>query len=132
MFYACPKDEGHRFISCVNKTNQDIYCQASFVEKTVIISEDSLIDCRKAGFIIEFNSTFLWAAGLRGGLEYSLSDKYDLLFVLFDSLTFKNYLSQSEIHCDSMRKYAPILHHYRLTLEDLQRMNWTVIYPPEE
>jgi len=34
--------------------------------------------------------------------------------------------------CDTIRKYVPILHCYKLTLEDLQRINWTVIYPPEE
>jgi hypothetical protein len=34
--------------------------------------------------------------------------------------------------CDTFQKYVPVLHQYLLTLEDLNRMNWTIVYPPEE
>jgi hypothetical protein len=34
--------------------------------------------------------------------------------------------------CDSISIKNDILAHYRLTLEDLQQMNWTVVYPQEE
>jgi len=42
---------------------------------------------------------------------------------------YKKYWNEP---CDTIRKYVPILHRYQLTLEDLQRMNWTVVYPPPE
>ena len=34
--------------------------------------------------------------------------------------------------CDSLAIKNDILKHYKLTLEDLQRMNWKVVYPPIE
>jgi hypothetical protein len=46
-----------------------------------------------------------------------------------DANVFYKYWQQP---CDTIRKYVPILYTYRLTLEDLQRMNWMIVYPPEE
>ena len=42
------------------------------------------------------------------------------------------YLQYYKEPCDTFRKYVPILHRYKATLEYLQRMNWKIIYPPEE
>ena len=33
------------------------------------------------------------------------------------------YYQYWTLHCDTIKKHVPILHCYRLTLEDLQRMN---------
>ena len=33
--------------------------------------------------------------------------------------------------CDTIQKYVPVLYRYQLKLEDLEQMNWTVVYPPE-
>lgn len=44
----------------------------------------------------------------------------------------KNYIDYFKEPCDTIRKYVPILHRYQLKLEDLERMNWTVVYPPKE
>jgi hypothetical protein len=49
--------------------------------------------------------------------------------LITDAEIFNQYKKDT---CDTIRKYVPILHHYQLTLEDLQRMNWTIVYPPEE
>jgi len=43
--------------------------------------------------------------------------------------TFDKYIDEP---CDTIRKYVPVLHTYQLTLEDLQQMNWMVVYPPGE
>jgi hypothetical protein len=34
--------------------------------------------------------------------------------------------------CDTFRKYVPILYCYQFTIEELEKKNWTIVYPPEE
>ena len=35
-------------------------------------------------------------------------------------------------HEDTLRKYVPAVQCYHLTIKDLERLNWTVTYPPTE
>jgi hypothetical protein len=53
-------------------------------------------------------------------------------FELYQKYSDEIYYNSYKEPCDTFRKYVPILHCYRLTLQDLERMNWTVVYPPEE
>lgn len=64
---------------------------------------------------------------LVGWYDYFDDYKY-IQFLIADCDTFWKYYSEP---CDTIRKYVPVLHVYRLTLEDLERMNWTVVYPPK-
>lgn len=58
-------------------------------------------------------------------VEFSGCSYYQLLIV--DGEVYKKYKDDS---IDSIRKKVPILHIYQLTQSDLEKMNWTVIYPP--
>ena len=33
---------------------------------------------------------------------------------------------------DTLRKYVPVVQRYHLTIKDLERLHWTVSYPPTE
>lgn len=45
--------------------------------------------------------------------------------------TQRSSMSISSAPCDTIQKYVPVLYRYQLKLEDLEQMNWTVVYPPE-
>lgn len=125
LLCACPDKPEQDFIYIVNKSDKKIEFQ---VLKN---KQDSIFYCSNTGktifFGVESNSTFK----LDNGDVYSGwdSDLKILTVFLLDGKQYSEYWQQP---CDTIRKYVPVLHTYRLTLADLQRMNWTVVYPPEE
>lgn len=123
FLYACPIEKGHSNITFVNNSDKKVILQV--LVSGSITEADTLFDCR---------------VGARGVLPYSLYD-YDsihdswendfnilpyLQFLVLDGETYDQYIAEP---CDTIRKYVPILHRYRLTLADLEEMNWTVMYP---
>lgn len=52
-------------------------------------------------------------------------------FLIFDAKVYEE-LKQYDIPCEETTYTISVLYRYQLTLEELQRMNWTVVYPPEE
>ncbi len=127
LLCACPKDEnGHRYITIVNQSDKTVVWQPRFFRIGEIYEQ---YDCRYTLGSIHSNSSFKFDYDDRGhNWEGALNTHY-LQIMIMDDQTFEQYVSEP---CDTIRKYVPILHTYRLTLEDLQRMNWTVVYPPEE
>lgn len=125
LLCACPGNTGQKFIYIVNKSDKKISFQ---VLKN---KQDTTFYCSNTGrtilFDVESNSTFQ----LDNGDVYSSWDTYlkTLTVFILDGDLYHEYWQQP---CDTIRKYVPILHTYRLTLADLQRMNWTVVYPPEK
>jgi len=130
--YACPPYDvanGHRYITFVNKSDKDIKVQE--VWSGHIMISDSIYQCRMFSMTIDVDSIFLFES----------SDKYKIWENDFEVIPFIQYLVMEKsiyekyalpnFDCDTIRKYVPVLHCYRLKLEDLQRMNWTVVYPPE-
>jgi hypothetical protein len=128
---ACPKHEdGHRFINFANNSNNKIAYQFSF-DKILNIAQDTIYYCPKTteGFI-NSNSTFTLECPIRvNGWESDLNNLYYIQFLVLDEDKFTQYYAEP---CDTISKYVSILHCYRLTLADLQQMDWTVVYPPEE
>ena len=63
----------------------------------------------------------------------SWEDKFKFIpfirLLILDNVAYECY---SKCEVDTIRKYVPIYHCFDLTLEDLQAMNWTVVYPPKE
>lgn len=120
MSSSCEKR--NYYIILKNQSDNDIYlCRLSTnFEGNCSLGRDG---------ILEKNSIFEWkpynfsierSLGGGGVLDFYFvnPNHYDELYVFYD--------------CDSIPIKNDILRHYQLTLEDLQRMNWTVIYPPEE
>ena len=51
------------------------------------------------------------------------------ILVIEDGDKFLKYWPSHE---DTLRKYLPVVQRYHLTIKDLERLNWTVTYPPTE
>ena len=125
---ACPRiEEGHRYTIFVNKSESEIVCQA--LSWGNITNADTLFQCRTGAVGIPANSSHNFSSLDNSGWEADFKLIPYLQFSVMDAETYDKYITEP---CDTIRKYVPILHTYRLSLSDLQRMNWTVVYPPEE
>ena len=123
----CSDDEGHKYIIISNQSDKTIVWQPRFFR---IGATDEQYDCQYVlGGSIHSNSSCKFDYDDRGNIWEVGLNTHCLQLILMDEDVYSQYYLES---CDTFRKYVPILHRYQLTLEDLQRMNWTVIYPPEE
>ena len=125
---CCERIEGgHRYITLVNKSKAPIGCQRFWSGH--ITEADSIFQCNiVTDCIISPDSTFKSEASNRSNKwEAAFKVIPYIQFLILDGELFKKYFSAP---CDTIRKYVPVLHVYRLTQSDLERMNWTVVYPP--
>jgi hypothetical protein len=120
----------HQYITFVNKSDKKIGYQLSF-DRILYISQDTIFHCNNTSdsFIYKNSIFALPCPAKEDNWEEELSNSYYIQCLIMDGEIFSKYYTSP---CDSISKYVPILHCYRLTLEDLERMNWTVVYPPEE
>ncbi|MDD4921019.1 MAG: hypothetical protein PHS30_00925 [Bacteroidales bacterium] len=131
LLCACPdKEDGHGYINISNKSEKDIAFISSFNQN------DDFFHCSDTGttilITIPSDSFYLYKAPKDWKdlyWEKLLNKGQTMNIFVADGELYEEYLQQP---CDTIRKYVPILHIYRLTLADLQRMNWTIVYPPEE
>jgi hypothetical protein len=128
-------ENGHKYINMVNKSDRDIRCQ--MIWQGIITPADTIYECYTSSVLIKTDSTNLWECG---DFDRGKSWEYDfkvipyIQFLIVDADTYDNIMAEygwGDNGCDSIRKYVSILHRYQLTLQDLQRMNWTVVYPPD-
>ncbi|MDR1983596.1 MAG: hypothetical protein LBQ28_02060 [Prevotellaceae bacterium] len=127
---TCKKyDFVHRHITIINKSHEDIAYQG-FAENM-----QTFFHCQEPGVPIP---SVVWADSVgyfespirpHPGWEYFLDEGQTLNILIGNLDLFNQYNSEP---CDTFHKYVPVIHSYHLTLGDLQRMNWTVVYPPEE
>jgi hypothetical protein len=121
-------DNAHEYITIINKTHENIVYQY-WLESTET-SFRCYDDRSLAVYGIKADSFRYCESPIRpSGWEYYL-DKGQILNIMIGSwYMYDQYHKES---CDTFHKYVPVLHQYLLTLEDLEQMNWTVVYPPEE
>lgn len=123
LLCGCPDKTGQEFIYIENKTDKTITFDFS------INTQDTTFYCSNTGKTILFNVESHSTLKLNDGDVYSSWDSYLKSFTVFilDGVTYEKYWQQP---CDTIRKYVPVLQRYQLKLEDLQRLNWTITYPP--
>jgi hypothetical protein len=132
LLYGCQdKDNGHHEIIFINKTEKDIVCQPWYVGNNYPYS-DSLYDCKHLFTTILKDSSFLFEGFHSQSWEKYFEGDYGIFYIQYLVMDADTYDKYSSMPCDTIRKYVPVLHLYRLKFEDLERMNWTVVYPPEE
>jgi len=128
---SCFKDKSdeHKYITFVNKSDENIFIQMLW--KGTISEADTLYECRLVtGYLVIKDSLYpIKNTDKIGGWE---TDFKAIPYIQFSVMDGEAYDKSKKEPCDTIRKYFPILHRYQLKLEDLQRMNWTVVYPPEE
>jgi hypothetical protein len=134
LLCACPnKEEGHKYIAFVNKSQKFIACQDFWSGH--ITDADTLFQCGIGAVGIPVDSLCNFPSLNHSGWETDFRAIPYIQFLIIDDSTYVHYSKifnyQLIENCDSIRKYVPVLHIYRLTLADLQRMNWTVVYPPD-
>jgi len=131
LLCACPKNEvRHYYVTIINKSKIEIgfqdyrnyedtffYCQPNggypYIQR---VSSNSSVE-----LVVPASELSYWEQYINKGQTINI--------FITDANVFYEYWQQP---CDTIRKYVPILHRYQLTLQDLQRMDWTVVYPPEE
>ena len=128
LLCACPdKTEGHRYITIVNQSEKTVVWQPRMIRIGEI---DEQYNCQYGlGGSIQSNSSYKFDYDDRGNNWDAGLNSHYLQIMLMDAETFEQYVSEP---CETIREKVPILHTYRLTLSDLQRMNWTVVFPIEE
>ncbi|GAB6013231.1 hypothetical protein [Viscerimonas tarda] len=122
MLYACPDNEnGHRYITIINQSDKTIVWQPQMTRIGII---DVQSNC--SGRSVHSNSSYKFNYDDRGNTWETELNTHYLQITVMDAETYDKYIAEP---CDTIRKYVPILHCYQLTLEDLNRLNWTVTYP---
>jgi len=115
---AC-RDDGHYFITFKNLSDNDVDLCNKATHFDGIYTKCALIKFHT----LEKNSIFEWQP-FRFSIERELggSRELELFFV-------NNRQPQGFYDCDSIFIKNDVLKHLRLTLEDLQRMNFTITFP---
>ena len=125
------KSNEHKYFTIINKSSMNIRCQ--MILQGIITPADTILDCGIVADFISADSIFsIKSPGYSGGWETTFRGVPYLQLLMMNDSMYMHYFTMSNFNCDTIRKYVPILHRYQLKLEDLQRMNWTVVYPPEE
>jgi len=118
FFSSCESEDNyHSFITIVNKSDNDVYLCNRFtnVGKCNLSKGGTL----KKKSNLEYNP-------YNGNIEMNLKNNGILEFYLVDP----NHYNEPNVfyNCDSIALKNNILMHYKLTLEDLERMNWEIVY----
>ena len=127
LLCACTNYEyGTQHIKLKNMSDADIICQMLWSGS--ITNADTVLQCSlSTNFIVHKDSSTLIECGYR-----SWETDFELIpyiqFLIMDKELFNQY--NLDASCDTIRKYVPVLQLYQLKLEDLQRLNWTITYPP--
>jgi hypothetical protein len=133
LFMSCISS-GTPYFVLVNHSDSTIIYQRNL--SLHITADDTLIQCLNPPTRIKPNDSSIIECFNHHGWETELSknDPYVQILILGQRALDYSFVftSLGGTPCDTIRKYVPILHRYQLTLEDLQRMNWVVTYPPEE
>ncbi len=124
LLCACPKQPIQRYITLVNKSGKEIVCQQLWC--ATITNADTLYECRIPTQGILANSSYLYESKYGWGSDLGFLPY--IQYLVLDAEKFHEYRSAP---CDTIQKYVPVLYRYQLKLEDLEQMNWTVVYPPE-
>lgn len=121
----------HPYIKILNSSSVSVICQ--MLDWIIITEADSLYQCHEMSlFPIQVDSfaQIFCRDRIHGWVPY-LNIPF-IQFIYMDEEQFEYYYHIDESRCDSVRKNVPILQRYRLKLEDLQKLDWTVPYPPTE
>lgn len=127
--------DGHLYISFVNTSEKDIAFEYS---RTSEFYKNDLKDMDKNKYpcptrlslegLPPFSENLLHTRVYHAGWE-DLLENDTLEIICFDGEIYSKYIFEP---CDTIQKYMPLLYRYRLTIEDLNAMNWKVTYPPSE
>lgn len=125
LAFDCGGGKGHNCITFVNNSDSEVHV----LERFELISNpsDTFFVCGYGGTILQPGEEFCFEYGIVDRWDDYLSAKPYVQYIVL-SKQFKGKCSEETIK-EFTEKYQ--LKRYLLTKEDLDRMNWTVVYPPE-
>ena len=119
--------KGQEYIKIVNNSDNSIVLDVRTFDNN---PNDEPYDCDFAIF------TGMNANSVEDYLSYGNGCRWELVLgtgylqiIILDRDSYRQYWKEP---CDTFCKYVPILHRYTLTVEDLEKLNWTITYPPED
>ena len=125
LLYGFPNNDGHRELFLVNKSGNKIGYQISFGYVSEI-SKDTIFQCNKTSDnLLDNDSLFIIESVRRLDWEHELGSNVYVEILILDGAKFSKYINAP---CDSVRQKVPILHTYRLTLADVVKANWAIVY----
>lgn len=125
LLSACPK-ESEKYIKLINKSERDVVFQAN--NDNYFAYHDISYICHGIIHTILKDSSYLDPSVDDTGWEADFKLSPYMTFMFMDKENYHQYQGKP---CDTIRKYVPILHHYRVSLEDMEQANWTIVYSPE-
>lgn len=125
---ACPERDRYDYITVVNKSQKRVGFQLHFLTDD-FTNKDMLFQCGQLAFGVQADTMRRLSAGTHSDWMEEMRGVAYLQILFIDGESYEKYMTAP---CDTICKYVPVLHCYQLTLSDLQRMNWTVVYPPDE
>ena len=118
LSFSCENGENeHDYITIHNQSNSDVFLCLLFTD---VHNKCNL----SSGGTIEKNSILKWNV-YKESIEQNLKGAKSLEFYLVDP---NHYNDKVFYDCDSIGIKNNILKYYKLTLSDLKKMNWEVIY----
>lgn len=126
LLSACVK-RSEEYIKIVNKSERDIVYQC-FSAKHFTEQISSYI-CKDIARTILKDSSVLYPCTDPSGWKADFNLNPYQIFLIMDDENYSKYMLEP---CDTLLKYVPILHSWQVTYEDMEQMNWTLVYPPEE
>ena len=125
LLWACP-ERSEAYITLVNKSDQNIVYQ-EYRDFGHTFS-DALFQCSVGAVEIQKRTSVVIESLDYAGWKADFNYTPCIQFLIMDGQTYSRYMFEP---CDTIRKYVPILHRYRVSLEDMEQANWTIVYPPE-
>ena len=126
LLWACP-ERSEAYITLVNKSDQNIVYQ-EYRDFGHTFS-DALFQCSVGAVEIQKRTSVVIESLDYAGWKADFNYTPCIQFLIMDEQTYSRYMFEP---CDTIRKYVPILHRYRVSLEDMEQANWTIVYPPKE
>lgn len=125
LLWACP-ERSEAYITLVNKSDRNIVYQ-EYRDFGHTFS-DALFQCSVGAVEIQKRTSVVIESLDYAGWKADFNYTPCIQFLIMDEQTYSRYMFEP---CDTIRKYVPILHRYRVSLEDMEQANWTIVYPPE-
>lgn len=126
LLSACVK-QSERYIKIVNKSERDIVFQT--IKTRHFMNQSPSYVCHGMIDIVSKDSFLLYSSVDDTGWKADFNLNPYQIFLIMDDENYSKYMLEP---CDTLLKYVPILHSWQVTYEDMERMNWTLVYPPEE
>lgn len=128
LLSACVK-RSEEYIKIVNKSERDIVFISFGAKHFTGLEHVSSYICQKIAHSILKDTFYLYPCTDPSGWKADFNLNPYQIFLIMDDENYSKYMLEP---CDTLLKYVPILHSWQITYEDMERMNWTLVYPPKE